>query len=147
MTIANEHQLAAVALGHAAEGEQAARRLVRDAFGGEPPAAASPADMEARRDELYARAWRELQVARPVRLSAIRFQGIDAASHIYLRYAQPQDFADVPENDRQRYGGMLDRYYAYVDSQIATVVERLQPGDLLLVASGFGSGISGSRYS
>jgi hypothetical protein len=133
------HQL----IGSMSEFGQAARPadllpIVRDAFGGEPPSAANPADMAARRDELYARAWRELQIARPVRLSAIRFQGIDAVSHTYLRYAQPQDFADVPENDRQRYGGMLDRYYGYVDSQIAAVVERLQPGDLLLVASGFG---------
>ena len=111
---------------------------VRDAFGGEPPSAADPAAMAARRDELYARAWRDLQAAHPVRLSAIRFQGIDAVSHMYLRYAQPQDFADVPEADRQRYGGLLDRYYAYVDAQIATAVEQLQPGDLLLVVSGFG---------
>ena len=111
---------------------------VRDAFGGEPPSAADPAVMAARRDELYARAWRDLQAAHPVRLSAIRFQGIDAVSHMYLRYAQPQDFADVPEADRQRYGGLLDRYYAYVDAQIATAVEQLQPGDLLLVVSGFG---------
>lgn len=112
--------------------------IVRDAFGGEPPSAANPADMAARRDELYARAWRELEVARPVRLSAIRFQAIDAVSHMYLRYAQPQDFADVPEADRQRYGGILDRYYADVDARIATVVDHLQPGDLLLVVSGFG---------
>jgi hypothetical protein len=112
--------------------------IVRDAFGGEPPTGANPADMAARRDELYARAWRELEVRRPVRLSAIRFQAIDAVSHMYLRYAQPQDFADVPEADRQRYGGILDRYYADVDAQIATVVDHLEPGDLLLVVSGFG---------
>jgi predicted AlkP superfamily phosphohydrolase/phosphomutase len=112
--------------------------VVRDAFGGEPPSAADAAAMAARRDELYARAWRELQVARPVRFSAIRFQGIDAVSHLYLRYAQPQDFADVRENDRQRYGDILDRYYAAVDAQIASAVDHLQPDDLLLVVSGFG---------
>jgi predicted AlkP superfamily phosphohydrolase/phosphomutase len=112
--------------------------IVRDAFGGQPPTAADPADMAARRDELYAKAWRELQVARPVRFSAIRFQGIDAVSHMFLRYAQPQDFAGVSENDRQRYGSILDRYYAYVDAQIGTAVEHLQPDDLLLVVSGFG---------
>ena len=33
---------------------------------------------------------------------------------------------------------MFDRYYGYVDAQIATAVEHLQPGDLLLVVSGFG---------
>jgi hypothetical protein len=112
--------------------------IVRDAFGGAPPSAADAAGMAARRDELYARAWRDLQVARPVRFSAIRFQSIDAVSHLYLRYAQPQDFADAPDSDRQRYGGILDRYYASVDAHIATAVEHLQPGDLLLVVSGFG---------
>jgi predicted AlkP superfamily phosphohydrolase/phosphomutase len=57
---------------------------------------------------------------------------------MFLRYAQPQDFANAPDGDQQRYGGMLDRYYASVDAQVGAAVERLAPGDLLLVISGFG---------
>jgi hypothetical protein len=33
---------------------------------------------------------------------------------------------------------VLDRYYAYIDGEIGAAIDRLQPGDLLLVVSGFG---------
>ncbi|HYT68900.1 MAG TPA: alkaline phosphatase family protein [Vicinamibacterales bacterium] len=112
--------------------------VARDAFGGAPPSAADAAAIAALRDQAYSRALRDLQAARPVQLSAIRFQGIDTVSHSYLRYAQPRDFADVSDEDQQRYGGIIDRYYAYVDAEIGAAVERLAPGDLLLVVSGFG---------
>jgi predicted AlkP superfamily phosphohydrolase/phosphomutase len=73
-----------------------------------------------------------------VQLTAIRYQGIDTVGHLFLRYAQPRDFPGVPDSERQRYAGMLDRYYAYIDGEIGAAVERLAPGDLLLVVSGFG---------
>ena len=112
--------------------------VVRDAFGGangvpvDTPAAAS------RHDEAYSRAARDLHDARPVHLTAVRYQGLDTVSHLYLRYAQPRDFPGVPDDERQRYGGVVDRYYAYIDAEIGAAIERLAPGDLLLVISGFG---------
>ena len=90
------------------------------------------------RDEAYSRAARELRTVRPVEVEAVRYQAIDAASHVYLRYAQPGGFGDVTVADRERFGPMLDRYYAYLDGEIGAAVERLAPGDLLLVISGFG---------
>jgi hypothetical protein len=44
----------------------------------------------------------------------------------------------VSEAERQLYGGFLDREYAFVDGEIGAAIERLRPGDLLLVVSGFG---------
>jgi predicted AlkP superfamily phosphohydrolase/phosphomutase len=112
--------------------------IARDAFGGPPVPPGDIAAVAAARDEAYSRAWRDLQGARPVQVSALRLQGIDAVSHAFLRYAQPGDFGDVTEDERQRYGAILDRYYAYIDSEIGAAVERLAADDLLVVVSGFG---------
>jgi hypothetical protein len=75
---------------------------------------------------------------KPVELEAVRYQALDAASHVYLRYAQGGGFGDVTVAERERYGPLLDRYYAYIDGEIGAALERLAPGDLLLVVSGFG---------
>jgi predicted AlkP superfamily phosphohydrolase/phosphomutase len=112
--------------------------IARDAFAAAGAAPADAVAAAARRDEAYAHAARDLAASRPVEVEAVRYQAIDAASHLFLRYAQPGAFGDVSEADRQRYGGVLDRYYAYVDGEIGAAIDRLSPGDLLLVVSGFG---------
>jgi hypothetical protein len=125
--------------------------IVRDAFAGSNvpgadvvPASGSgmtpptPKTTPARWDSFYSRAVRDLSAQHPVQLEAVRYQGIDTVGHFYLRYAEPRSFADVTEGERQLYGGVLDRYYAYVDGEIGAAIDRLTPGDLLLVLSGFG---------
>jgi predicted AlkP superfamily phosphohydrolase/phosphomutase len=110
---------------------------VRDTFttDGMPSDAVAAA---AARDQAYGRAAKALEALRPVEVIAVRYQAIDPASHVYLRYAQPGGFGDVTDAERQRYGPLLDRYYAEVDAEIGAALERLTPGDLLLVVSGFG---------
>ena len=89
-------------------------------------------------DQLYSRAMRDLLVERPVQFTAIRYQGLDAVGHYYLRYAQPRTLTDVSHEERQRYGAALDRYYSYIDGEVGAAMDRLGPADLLLVVSGFG---------
>jgi len=108
----------------------------REAFAGVVSADRDTA--ASRRDEAYGRAMRNLTAERPVQLEAVRYQGIDVAGHYYLKYAQPSALGDVSEEERQLYGGVLDRYYAFVDGEIGAAIGRLAPGDLLLVVSGFG---------
>jgi predicted AlkP superfamily phosphohydrolase/phosphomutase len=112
--------------------------VARDAFEGSDTNSTDAPTAAARWDEFYGRALRDLEALRPVQLAAVRYQGLDSVGHFYLRYAQPRDFGEVSDEDRQRYGGVLDRYYAQVDAAIAAALERLAPGDLLLVVSGFG---------
>ena len=123
--------------GRAAYPEEAVARA-REAFAPDGPAPVDEVTAAARRDEAYARAARDLHAARPVEVEAVRYQAIDAASHVYLRYAEPESFGDVSVADRERYGPLLDRHYAYLDGEIGAAIERLSPGDLLLVVSGFG---------
>jgi predicted AlkP superfamily phosphohydrolase/phosphomutase len=100
-----------------------------------PPA---PDVASVRWDQYYSRAMRELSLERPVQFSAIRYDGLDTLGHHFLRYAQPRSFGAVSEEERQRLGPTLDRYYGYIDGEIGAALDRLAPGDLLLVVSGFG---------
>ena len=74
----------------------------------------------------------------PARFTALRLQGLDIVGHYFLRYAMPQAFGDVSEEERGRYGRVFEQYYAYVDAELGRLLDRLQPGDLLLVVSPFG---------
>lgn len=75
---------------------------------------------------------------RDVRLLAVRYAGLDAVGHYYLRYAAPQDFGDVSETERRQFGRVLEDYYAYVDGLVGEALANLRHDDLLLVISGFG---------
>jgi predicted AlkP superfamily phosphohydrolase/phosphomutase len=94
-------------------------------------------------DRSYSRALRDLSAQRPVSFTAIRYQGVDAIGHHYLRYAQSRAFGDVTDEERLKYGAVLERYYAYIDGEIGAALDHLAPGDLLLVVSGFGMELVG----
>ena len=68
----------------------------------------------------------------------MRYAGLDAVGHYYLRYANPDAFGDVSEEERRQFGRVLDDYYAYVDSLVGDALSSLGENDLLLVVSGFG---------
>jgi hypothetical protein len=72
------------------------------------------------------------------RLLAVRFPGIDAVAHRFLRYADPAAFGDVSEAERAKFGGVLNQYYGFLDTVVGREIERLGPDDVLLVVSGFG---------
>jgi predicted AlkP superfamily phosphohydrolase/phosphomutase len=98
----------------------------------------TPDVRSARWDQFYSRAMRDFTAQEPVQFAAIRYQGLDTMGHYYLRYAQPRAFGDVSDEERLKYGPVLERYYAYIDAELGAAIDRLSPGDLLLVVSGFG---------
>jgi predicted AlkP superfamily phosphohydrolase/phosphomutase len=81
---------------------------------------------------------KRLAAERDVRLLAVRYQGLDAVGHYYLRFAMPRAFGDVQEDERRQFGRVLEEYYAYVDTLVGSAMATLQGDDLLLVVSGFG---------
>jgi hypothetical protein len=89
-------------------------------------------------DRLHHRLATQLSAVEPVQLLAVRYAGLDAVGHYYLRYARPEAFGDVSEDERRRFGRVLDDYYAYVDSLVGDGMASLAEGDILLVVSGFG---------
>jgi predicted AlkP superfamily phosphohydrolase/phosphomutase len=79
-----------------------------------------------------------LERSRPVQFTAVRYPGIDAVAHYYLRYAVPRAFGDVSDAEQQRYGRVLQQYYGYLDGVIGRAMSSMAPDDVLLVVSGFG---------
>ena len=89
-------------------------------------------------DRFYVALADALAAETPARFTALRLQGLDIVGHYFLRYAMPQAFGDVSEEERGRFGRVFEQYYAYVDAELGRLLDRLQPGDLLLVVSPFG---------
>jgi predicted AlkP superfamily phosphohydrolase/phosphomutase len=79
-----------------------------------------------------------LAVMRPVQFTAVRYPGVDAVGHYYLRYAVPRAFGDVSDGERLKHGRVLEQYYTYLDGIVGRAMASLGPEDLLLVVSGFG---------
>jgi predicted AlkP superfamily phosphohydrolase/phosphomutase len=95
-------------------------------------------DQPTRWDRIYGRLARDLASTREPDLLAIRYTGLDAIGHTYLRYAMPRAFGNVPEAEIRAFGAVLDRYYTFLDSEVGAALEMLGPEDLLLIVSGFG---------
>ena len=90
------------------------------------------------RDQGYSRTMRELRAAYDPRFVALRYEGLDTVAHYYLQYSQPSRTLQLSEADRRRFGQAVDRHYGYIDAEIGEALDALQPGDLLVVVSGFG---------
>ena len=60
---------------------------------------------------------------RPVQFTAVRYPGIDAVGHYYLRYALPRAFGDVSDEERLRHGRVLEQYYTYLDGIVGRAMD------------------------
>lgn len=105
-----------------------------------PPAvpAALPPDNAAfaRWDHAYSDAAEALELRLNPRVTAVRYEAIDAFGHSALEDAQPELFGEVRRAPPGR--SVLDQHYAFIDAQVGRAIARLAPGDLLVVMSGFG---------
>jgi predicted AlkP superfamily phosphohydrolase/phosphomutase len=90
------------------------------------------------RDEAFDQLGQSLAAAHPTQVSVIRYESVDAIGHYFLRYAEPQAFGNVTDEERRRFGQVLERQYGLIDDAIGRAVAGLGPDDLLLVVSGYG---------
>jgi predicted AlkP superfamily phosphohydrolase/phosphomutase len=79
-----------------------------------------------------------LRQTHPTQVSIVRYESPDSIGHYFLRYARPASFGDVTDDERRRYGGILEAHYALIDDAIGRELATLDADDLLLVVSGFG---------
>lgn len=91
-----------------------------------------------RDDRDYRRMARTLGDSRPADVTLTRYQSLDAIGHYFLRYATPSAFGDVTEEERRRFGAVLEAHYGLIDDAIGRAIDALRPEDLLLVVSGYG---------
>ncbi|MEO7190422.1 MAG: alkaline phosphatase family protein [Vicinamibacterales bacterium] len=90
----------------------------------------------ARWDRAYSDTAAVLEQQFAPRLTVVRYEGLEAFGHTYLRQAKPELFGDPRSAAPQR--SVLDRYYGYLDAEVGRAARQLEPGDLLMVISGFG---------
>ena len=71
---------------------------------------------------------------------ALSFPGIDRVGHAFLRSARPGDFGNVTKREIERFGGVLEGYYRYIDGIVAEAIDRAAADStaLLLVTSTHG---------
>jgi predicted AlkP superfamily pyrophosphatase or phosphodiesterase len=101
-----------------------------------PQTAESASLLEA--DRIHHRLAARLSEFQDVRLLAVRYPGLDAVGHYYMRYARPEAFGDVSDDERRIYGRVLDDYYSYADSLVGGALAALEGDDVLIVVSAFG---------
>jgi Type I phosphodiesterase / nucleotide pyrophosphatase len=89
-------------------------------------------------DRAYDRLSRALLAERPAQVTITRYQSLDPIGHYFLRYAVPSRFGDVSEDERRRYGTVLENHYQLIDDAIGRAIASLGPDDLLLVVSAYG---------
>jgi hypothetical protein len=102
------------------------------------PRAEAPLIVAGLRDTAYSRTFHDLRARFDARFVVTRYEGLDTIGHYYMGDTQPGVVGDANEQDRRRHVQELDRYYAYIDTEIGAAVAALGPEDLLLVVSGFG---------
>jgi predicted AlkP superfamily phosphohydrolase/phosphomutase len=86
-------------------------------------------------DRVYREVSAHLEAQFAPRLTAVRYQGLDALSHLYWSQAEPGQFR-AP--DAQGGAKILDDYYKEIDEDLGRAIERQTGNDLLLIVSGFG---------
>ena len=91
-----------------------------------------------RSDRLYEKVGAWLDTAHATQVTITRYESIDPIGHYFLRYAEPQEFGNVPEEERRRFGQVLESHYGFIDETIRRALAALGPDDLLLVVSGYG---------
>jgi predicted AlkP superfamily phosphohydrolase/phosphomutase len=91
-----------------------------------------------RSDRLYDTLSQWLGAIEPAQVTITRYESVDPIGHYFLRYAVPQEFGDVSDDDRRRYGQILESHYGFIDDAIGRGLSALGPDDLLLVVSGYG---------
>ena len=91
-----------------------------------------------RADRMYEQVARWLGSAQPTQVTIARYESIDPIGHYFLRYAMPQEFGNVSEDDRRRFGQILESHYGFIDELIGRALGSLGPDDVLLIVSGYG---------
>ena len=89
-------------------------------------------------DRVYDHLAEALSVERPTQVTVTRYQSLDPIGHYFLRYAVPSSFGDVSEDERRRFGSVLESHYRLMDQAIGRAIAALGPEDLLLVVSAYG---------
>jgi predicted AlkP superfamily phosphohydrolase/phosphomutase len=82
---------------------------------------------------------------RPTDVLAVGFYGVDAMSHLTWHFMEPERFPsyDVDPGSVERYGGIIGRYYEFVDGLVGELIAAAPPDANVIVFSDHGFGPTG----
>jgi len=92
--------------------------------------------LRARWDRAYSDTAAELEMQFAPRLTAVRYEGLEALGHLYLREALPELFGDPRRTSPSP--SVLDRHYTYLDGEVGRALRASTGSDLLIIMSGYG---------
>ena len=90
------------------------------------------------RDAIYSRMSTALTPGYKPVLSAVYLRGVDFVQHFFWKYADPEPFGGVPEEDISAYGEVIDSYYVYTDRLLGRLLEVLGDDVNVIVVSDHG---------
>ena len=97
-------------------------------------------------DETYRAATRYILDRDPeLDLVGVYYSGLDLVGHRFWRFVEPEAYPAVPHEDVEKFGEVIDRYYAYTDELIGDLAARLGARDTLLIVSDHGFEAHGHR--
>lgn len=64
--------------------------------------------------------------------------GLNTVQSIFYKYSFPDLFGNIPQEDINRHGGMIERYYAFCDQIVGKYLASLKDEEILVVYSPFG---------
>jgi hypothetical protein len=91
-----------------------------------------------RLDRVHDRLLQQVSGTRPADVTIVRYESLDHIGHYFLRYAMPSTFGDVSDDERRRFGRVLEDHYGFIDNIVGRAIAALDADDLLLVVSGYG---------
>jgi predicted AlkP superfamily phosphohydrolase/phosphomutase len=89
-------------------------------------------------DLTYQRAGAVLRRAYDPPFFATYVYGMDVVGHAFYRYAHPERFGDVDDEQARRYGRVFDRYLELVAQWIGEIERSLREDEVLVVVSTYG---------
>jgi predicted AlkP superfamily phosphohydrolase/phosphomutase len=84
---------------------------------------------------------------RPTDVTAVGFYGVDVTSHLAWHFSQPERYPELglTEEAIEKFGGVIDRYYEFVDEMLGRLLKGVGPETNVLVFSDHGFGPTGSE--
>lgn len=73
------------------------------------------------------------------RLFSLLLDGATTAEMYFYKYSFPGEFGEIREDEIQKYGSVIEKYYLYYDQLISKYVASLKEGELLIVYSPHGT--------
>jgi len=90
------------------------------------------------RDAIYSRMSTTLTPGYRPAFSAVYLRGVDFVQHFFWKYADPEPFGGVSEEDISAYGEVIDNYYVYTDDLLGRLLEALGDDVNVIVVSDHG---------